>query len=185
MLRFVLERSNTNRQFGRREFLQIAGLEAIAAGSARKPASAEGPTQSPGSTVSVGVRRAKSVIVVFASGGQSQLDMWDPKPQAPREIRGDFSHISTSVPGTIVCEHLPRLAALADRYTLVRTMSHADHDHGSAVYLSLTGQYHAHISSNPAVKPTDLPSLMSVFKRVRREAPATSQNSGIDEAVEV
>lgn len=105
--------------------------------------------------------------------------MWDPKPHAPREVRGEFDPISTSVPGTIVCEHLPRIAALAGKYTLVRTMSHADLDHGSAVYLTLTGQYHARITSNPTPKPTDLPSLMSVYRRVRPGAGT------IDPAIQV
>jgi len=172
MLRFVRERSGLNGRIGRRLFLQIAGLQALAPGASAKLATAGGPTTS-------GVRRAKSVIVIFTNGGQSQLDMWDPKPQAPREIRGDFRHISTAVPGTILCEHLPRLAALADRYTLIRTMSHADLDHGSAVYLSLTGQYHSQLSSNPPPKPSDLPSLMSVYKHVCREAGA------IDRAVQI
>ena len=64
-----------------------------------------------------GIRRAKSVIVVFANGGQSQLDMWDPKPAAPLEVRGEFNAISTAVPGTLLGEHLPRLAGLADKFT--------------------------------------------------------------------
>jgi hypothetical protein len=114
-----------------------------------------------------GFGRAKSVVVVFANGGQSQLESWDPKPQAPLEVRGKYDSISTSVPGTIVCEHLPRLAKLADRYTIVRTMSHEDLDHGSAFYLSMTGQYHQRLSSNPPPMPTDLPSTGAVLKRVR------------------
>ncbi|HTI49860.1 MAG TPA: DUF1501 domain-containing protein [Planctomycetaceae bacterium] len=173
MLRFLLEQSGVNGRIRRSEFLRLAGLGALAGrrASADQPVAADARVD--------GVRRARSVIVVFASGGQSQLDMWDPKPDAPREIRGEFGSISTSVPGTFVCEHMPRLAALADRYTLVRTMSHADLDHGSAVYLSLTGQYHARITSNPTPKPNDLPSWMGVFKRVR---PGTGS---IDQAVEI
>src|SRR5947199_3733245 len=88
-----------------------------------------------------GFGRAKSVIVVFTSGGQSQLDTWDPKPAAPEEVRGVFGSIPTAVPGLRVCEHLPRLAKLAGRYTVVRTMTHDDLDHGSACYLALTGQF--------------------------------------------
>ncbi len=110
------------------------------------------------------------MVVIFTSGGQSQLEMWDPKPQAPLEVRGEFQSIQTSVPGTLLGEHLPRLAALAHRYTLIRSMSHADVDHGSAVYLSLTGQYHTRITSNPPVAPTDLPSIQSVFRRLRPNA---------------
>src|ERR1700680_2549983 len=78
-----------------------------------------------------GFGQAKSVILVYASGGQSQLDTWDPKPDAPEEIRGAFWSIATSVPGIRVCEHMPRLARLAHLYTIVRSVSHDDLDHGS------------------------------------------------------
>ena len=60
---------------------------------------------------SPGFGRAKSVLVVVASGGQSQLETWDPRPEAPSQVRGAFGAIQTAVPGTILCEHLPRLAA--------------------------------------------------------------------------
>src|SRR3954468_5605840 len=75
-----------------------------------------------------GFGRAKSVIVVFTSGGQSQLDTWDPKPDAPEEIRGAFGTIPTSLPGARVCEHLPKLAKLMHRVAVVRSMTHDDLD---------------------------------------------------------
>jgi len=123
-----------------------------------------------------GFGRAKSVLVVFASGGQSQLDTWDPKPDAPEEIRGAFGSIATRVPGVRVCEHLPRLAKLADRFTVVRSMSHDDLDHGSACYLALTGQFHPRKSSNPPPRGTDAPALGAVLHRVRpdRRFPHTA-----------
>lgn len=114
-----------------------------------------------------GFGRAKSVIVVFANGGQSQLESWDPKPQAPAEVRGAFDAISTAVPGTAISDRLPRLAALANRYSIIRTMSHEDLDHGSAFYLAMTGTYHQRLSSNPPPQPTDHPFFGSVLKRVR------------------
>jgi hypothetical protein len=113
-----------------------------------------------------GVRRAKSVIVVFLNGGASQLETFDPKPDAPREIRGEFEAIASAVPGTFVCEHLPRLARLADLYTIVRAMSHDDLDHGSATYLAMTGRYHARKSSNPMPTPEDIPTFGAAVKRV-------------------
>ena len=113
-----------------------------------------------------GFGRAKSVIFVVANGGQSQIDIWDPKPHAPVEIRGEFQAIPTAVPGTLFCEHLPRLAKLADRFALVRTMSHEDLDHGSALYLTLTGQYHPRRSSNPPPAETDWPTHAAVVKRL-------------------
>ena len=78
----------------------------------------------PAKSAETGIPRAKSVIVVFLNGGASQLETFDPKPDAPREIRGEFGSIASAVPGTFVCEHLPRLARLAERYTIVRAMSH-------------------------------------------------------------
>jgi hypothetical protein len=114
-----------------------------------------------------GFGKAKSVILVIANGGQSQLETWDPKPNAPREVRGEFDAISTSIAGTQICDRLPRLAQLAHRYTIVRSMSHEDLDHGSALYLCLTGQYHQKRSGNPPIRPIDHPFFPSVLKRVR------------------
>ena len=73
--------------------------------------------------------RAKSAIILYLSGGPSQLDMWDLKPHAPEEIRGTFRPTATNVPGIHICQHMPRMARLADRYTIVRSMSHQEADH--------------------------------------------------------
>lgn len=149
-----------------------AGL-AVAAEFLQRQAMALDPVSSPQPPASrlPGFGRAKTVLVVIASGGQSQLETWDPRPDAPAQIRGEFAPIQTSVPGTIICEHLPRLARLADRYAIIKSMSHEDLDHGSALYLSLTGQYHARLSSNPPPKETDLPFYGSVLELKR---PATN-----------
>ncbi len=114
-----------------------------------------------------GFGRAKSVLVVLASGGQSQLETFDPRPDAPLEVRGQFGAIESSVPGTFLCEHLPRLAKLTHRYAIVKSMSHDDLDHGSALYLTLTGQYHQRLSSNPPPRETDHPFFGSVLEQVR------------------
>ncbi|HEV3142747.1 MAG TPA: DUF1501 domain-containing protein [Gemmataceae bacterium] len=83
--------------------------------------------------------KARSVIVLYLSGGPSQLDMFDLKPQAPEEIRGTFRPIATSVAGIHICEHLPRMAKLADKYTIIRSMSHEETDHVRATYFAMTG----------------------------------------------
>jgi len=114
-----------------------------------------------------GFGRAKSVLMIYASGGQSQLDMWDPKPQAPAEVRGAFDTISTAVPGLQFGEHLPLTARVAHRFTVIRSMSHEDVDHGSATYLALTGHYHARRSGNPPPTPFDLPTFGAIVKKVR------------------
>jgi hypothetical protein len=82
---------------------------------------------------------AKSCILLFQFGGASHLDSFDPKPAAPIEIAGEFKAIATSVPGVQVTEHLPRLASLADKFTLVRSVHHRTSNHNPAAYYSLTG----------------------------------------------
>ncbi len=94
----------------------------------------------PGQRAAANAPRApKSMILVFLTGAPSHLDTFDPKPDAPPEIRGDFKPIATSVPGLYVGEHLPRLAARADKYALVRTLSHRDNNHLVATHHLLTG----------------------------------------------
>ena len=64
----------------------------------------------------------KAVILIWLSGGPSHLDTWDPKPDAPTEVRGPFGSIATKVPGVRVCEHLPLQASIMDRLALVRSV---------------------------------------------------------------
>ena len=73
--------------------------------------------------------QAKSVILIWLSGGPSQLDTWDLKPQAPREIRGPFSPISTSVAGIEICEHLPKQAAMMEKFAIIRSMDATASNH--------------------------------------------------------
>jgi hypothetical protein len=147
----------------RREWLRIGGLAGLGmlAGSAATVASPHGRPSYPG------FGKARSVILVFANGGQSQLDTWDPKPEAPEEVRGAFRPIRTAIPGTLFCEHMPHLARVAHLYTVVRTVSHDDLDHGSAVYLALSGRFHPRKSSNPPVRPTDFPTYGAIVQRIR------------------
>jgi hypothetical protein len=83
--------------------------------------------------------RARSCIFVCQYGGASHIDTLDPKPDAPDGIRGPYRPIATSVPGIRVGELLPRLARLADRYCLVRSMSHASGDHDGGMHVCMTG----------------------------------------------
>lgn len=77
-----------------------------------------------------GFGSAKNVILLYLFGGPSHLDTLDMKPNAPVEIRGDFKTISSSLPGLDVCEHLPRMAQVMDRTTVVRSLSHPWNFHG-------------------------------------------------------
>ncbi|MFN9717625.1 MAG: DUF1501 domain-containing protein [Planctomycetota bacterium] len=110
--------------------------------------------------------RADHCIVLFLNGGPSHLDMWDMKPEAPAEIRGEFAPISTTIPGIPVCEHLPRLARQLHRAALIRSMHHSvNNSHAAAVYAALTG--HDRGEQGGGAKPSDNPSPGSVLARLR------------------
>jgi hypothetical protein len=80
-----------------------------------------------------------SVILFWQGGGPSQLDMWDMKPDAPSEFRGTFNPISTSLDGLQVCEHMPRIAKIANKLAVMRSVTHGDSGHQSATHTLLTG----------------------------------------------
>jgi hypothetical protein len=110
--------------------------------------------------------RAKSCILVYLFGGPSHLDIWDLKPEAPDGVRGEFKPIETSVPGVRITEHLPRLAKLADRLTIVRSMTHGDPSHGSASHTMLTGR-RPRALGEVGPTPDDFPSFGAVVSRLR------------------
>jgi uncharacterized protein (DUF1501 family) len=83
--------------------------------------------------------KAKSVVIVFCTGGPSHLETFDPKPDGPAEIRGEYKTIATSVAGVQFSEHVPQLAARADKFTLVRSLSHPETNHLLATHRVLTG----------------------------------------------
>jgi hypothetical protein len=77
--------------------------------------------------------------MLFLSGGPSQLDMWDLKPDAPEEVRGTFKPIDTNIPGIRISEHLPRSGQLADKYAIIRSMAHNSPNHPAATYWMMVG----------------------------------------------
>ncbi len=83
---------------------------------------------------------ADSCIYLFLWGGPPQHDTFDLKPDAPAEIRGEFRPVRTNVPGIDICEQLPKLARLADKYALVRSLTHRSDNHEPSVYHMLTGR---------------------------------------------
>ena len=76
--------------------------------------------------------RARSAIFVFLGGGPTHLDTFDMKPDAPAEIRGEFKPIKTAVPGIEICELLPELASIADKFTIVRSIYGIRDEHSPA-----------------------------------------------------
>ena len=167
-LRFVTDHGLSHFRVNRRDWLRIGALSGFGLGSNAYSLRTNAAAESLSITgLPPGFGRAKSVIVLHASGGQSQLDTWDPKPDAPEGIRGEFSSIATSVTDVRFCEHMPRIARLANQFTVIRSMSHDDLDHGSATYLSLTGQFHPVKSSNLPPRPEDAPALGAILQRVQ------------------
>ena len=114
------------------------------------------------------VPRAKSVIILFLSGGPSQLDMWDLKPNASTDIRGTFNPIATNVPGTQISEHMPRMAQLADKYTIVRSMTHNEGEHIKGVYWIVTGnRLLRSVSALAGMQRNDHPHLGGVVSKFK------------------
>src|SRR5262245_60963743 len=81
----------------------------------------------------------RSVILLFQSGGPSQIDMWDMKPDSPIEYRGEFSTIPTNLPGYRVCELMPRLSRMCDKLAILRSVHHTMTDHGEGTHIAMTG----------------------------------------------
>ncbi|MGE3820029.1 MAG: DUF1501 domain-containing protein [Isosphaeraceae bacterium] len=119
-------------------------------------------------TVPTGQATASRGIAIFLCGGPSQLDLWDPKPDAPAEIRGAFRPIETNVPGIWFTELIPRVARHADKLAVVRSMTHESPDHNVGIAHSLSGRR----PSGPAdvyVAPQDHPALGAILRRLRGE----------------
>jgi hypothetical protein len=116
--------------FSRRDFLTVGGT--LLAGGLSLPRLLAAEAQS-------GVRSShRAVINVYLPGGPPHIDMWDLKPDAPAEIRGEFHPIKTNVSGIDICEHFPRVAQMADKFVFVRSMSGCDGGHDA--YQCMTGR---------------------------------------------
>src|SRR5262249_26419618 len=102
-----------------------------------------------------------SVILFWANGGPSHLDTFDLKPGAPAEVRGPFRPIRTNVPGIQSSEHLPRLARMADRFALVRSLHHNRAEHSGGTHRFLTG--YPSVAAN--LKDAEYPDVGSVVAR--------------------
>jgi hypothetical protein len=99
-------------------------------------------------------RKATGAILIWLAGGPATIDVWDLKPDAPEEVRGDFRPIDTAARGVRVCEHLPRTAKVMDRCCLVRSLAHSIPEHGVATRYLTTGNL-----PTPALEHPSLGSL--------------------------
>jgi uncharacterized protein (DUF1501 family) len=112
-------------------------------------------------------RKAKSVIIVFLTGAPSHLDLFDLKPDAPFEIRGDFKPIATQVPGIHIGEHLPRLAERMDRAALIRSLAHRENNHLVATHHVLTGHQQPGAFFDKIASRDDWPAYSSALGYLR------------------
>jgi hypothetical protein len=114
--------------------------------------------------------RAKRVIVLFLLGGPPQHSTWDPKPDAPAEIRGQFGQIPTVVPGLNICELMPDTARVADKMAVLRAVVTGDNAHSSSGYAMMTGQPHVPLqveNANPG-PPNNWPTLGAVVQHLHQ-----------------
>jgi hypothetical protein len=111
-------------------------------------------------------RSNKSCILVYLFGGPSHIDIWDMKPDAPQEIRGEFKSIATSVTGIRITEHLPQLAKRMDKYAIIRSLAHGDSAHGSAGHTMMTGRAPTRLGEVPPTAD-DYPHYGAVLSKLR------------------
>ena len=170
----MIHDSNCREPVDRRTFLRVGGLGlgALAGGAnpvlSRLLAAAES---------TAALNDDFSVILLWANGGPSQLETFDMKPEAPEEYRGEFRPISTNVPGLEICELLPNLAQMADRFSIVRSLHHNRNEHSGGTCRFLSGY------SSTAANPSDAeyPEMASVvsreFERSVRDIPLFVANT--------
>lgn len=145
----------------RRRWLQIGALGTVGLAWPQLLQAAERSSEKAPSPEGTSSRRAtaKACIQCFLWGGPSGQETWDLKPDAPSATRGDFRPITTALPGVFYCEHLPLMAARADRYTIVRSFTHEGVNHGTSAYHTLTGHVHRSPGTLRHPEPDDVPNL--------------------------
>lgn len=156
------------RGLSRRELLRVGGLSLMGLSSLelerlRALAEPAAPALQRG--------RGNSCVFIFLLGGPSHIDLWDMKPQAPLEVRGEFKAVPSCVPGIQVCEHLPRFARQMDKICLVRSMTHRMNVHGPACSEMFTGRPYPGPPVTDVAQADDWPALSAITMRYapRRE----------------
>ena len=160
--------------FSRRELLRVGGvgLFGLSLGQILKLEAQAKGSEAPAGKKS-GWGKAKSVILIFLQGGPSHLDIWDPKPDAPREIRGDFKHIPTAVNGVYLTEVMPKLAKQLDKCTLIRSLNYTPaglFNHTAAIYQMMTGYTPDRVSPSGQLEPpaaNDFPCIGSQVSKMK------------------
>jgi Protein of unknown function (DUF1501) len=153
--------SLTRRELLRVGGLSLLGLSALDLARLRTSAATPGSKRQP----------PQACVFLFLFGGPSQIDLWDMKPRAPAEIRGEFTPVATAVPGVQMCEHLPMLAQQIDKICLVRSMTHRMNVHGPACSEVFTGREYFGPPTTDQALPEDWPSLSAMAARYGNVRP--------------
>lgn len=147
----------------RRLFLQIGALGAMGLGL---PELLQGQAKSNSPDKLFG--RAKRCIILFMTGGAPQQDTFDLKPDAPEEIRGEFKPIKTNVSGIEISEYFPMLAKQADKYAILRSVTHESNIHTVGAHIMLTGNdYPKPVAAEVNAAPTDFPHFGAVLSKLK------------------
>ena len=179
----------------RRQFLQL-GLSGLTVSGVSGMGYFAPHAQATNANASSSFGKARNVIVMFTWGGMSHIDTFDMKPEAGSEIRGPFGRISTSIPGTKVCEHLPKMSQMLHELTVVRSVHHTAGDHRKAAYWNITGHSPSEVGGGVAapVLPSrqDWPSIGAQVaiamkddrryirrQKISRVAPETLEESNV------
>jgi hypothetical protein len=159
----------SSRCCGRRDFLQV-GTAALLGLSFADLLAAKAISDDPPRAAAP----ARNCIFVWLAGGPATIDMWDMKPAAPQNIRGEFRPIATTVPGLTVCEHLPEMAKVMDRCALLRCVAHNLAEHGPGTELVVTG----HLPTAALAYP----SLGSMASKLLPESPGVPKYMTLGDA---
>lgn len=160
----------------RRDVLRTGALGLLSAASGGSASTGQA-AEEPSTAAFPGFGRAKQCLVLYIYGAWSQLDTFDPKPDAPQEIRGDFGTIDSCLPGIHICEHLPRVSRILDRCTLIRSMSHPWNIH-SAAY-TLTGNPQTELIEGKPRHPDHWPYFGGVVDYLGDQGMFEQQQRGV------
>jgi uncharacterized protein (DUF1501 family) len=156
----------------RRELLRVGGAGLLGVSLSNLLALEARAQSAPKGKKTPGFGSAKNFIFIFLQGGPSHIDIWDPKPDAPDNIRGQFKPIPTKIPGCHVSEVMPNLAKVLDKATLVRSVSYTPaglFNHTAAIYQMMTGYTPDKVSPSGQLEPpnrSDYPCIGSEIARI-------------------
>ena len=145
----------------RREMLRVGGLASL---GLSLPGLLAG--RAVAAQTGAGFGTAKRCLMLYMWGGPAHQDLFDMKPGAPANIRGEFKPAATNVPGIHLCEHMPRLAQHMDKLALIRSVTHSDNNHSTSAHWMLTGYKHRLSAENFGASSSDHPHIGSVISRL-------------------